>query len=163
MWMNDPNGLIHNAGTWHMFYQSNPSGNVWGNLSWGHATSPDLLHWTEHQVALWHTDTEQIFSGSCVFDADNSSGLGSADWPPLVAIYTAAYLPGSEWQGRQAQALACSLDGGSHWTTYPGNPVLDRESSDFRDPKVFRHGDGWVMVAVEIGRASCRERVSSPV
>ncbi len=149
MWMNDPNGLIFNAGTWHMFYQSNPSGNVWGNLSWGHATSSDLLHWTEHQVALWHTETEQIFSGSCVFDATNSSGLGTADWPPLIAVYTAAYRPGSELEGRQAQALAYSLDGGSHWTAYPGNPVLDRSSTDFRDPKVFRHGDDWVMVAVE--------------
>ncbi|MFT3862030.1 GH32 C-terminal domain-containing protein [Micropruina sp.] len=148
-WMNDPNGLIHYAGTWHLFYQSNPSGSTWGNMSWGHATSTDLLHWTEHPVALWHTDTEQIFSGSCVFDATNSSDLGTADWPPLVALYTAHYLPGSERLGTQAQCLAYSLDGGSHWTTYPGNPVLDRGSANFRDPKVFRHGDQWVMVAVE--------------
>ena len=148
-WMNDPNGLIFNAGTWHMFYQSNPSGPEWANMSWGHATSTDLLNWTEHQVALWHTDTEEIYSGSCVFDAGNSSGLGTADWPPLVAVYTAHYRPGSERYGTEAQCLAYSLDGGSHWTSYAGNPVLDRGSSDFRDPKVFRHGDAWVMVAVE--------------
>ncbi|MFT4293974.1 MAG: glycoside hydrolase family 32 protein [Micropruina sp.] len=148
-WMNDPNGLIFNAGTWHMFYQSNPSDNVWGNMSWGHATSSDLLNWTEHPVALWHTDTEEIFSGSCVFDATNSSNLGTADWPPLVAVYTSNYLPNSDHPGVQAQSLAYSLDGGSHWTSYPGNPVLDRGSTDFRDPKVFRHGDAWVMVAVE--------------
>lgn len=148
-WMNDPNGLIHYAGTWHAFYQCNPSETVWGNMSWGHATSPDLLHWTEHPVALWHTATEQVYSGSCVFDATNSSGLGSTDWPPLVAIYTAHYLPGSARQGTEAQCLAYSLDGGSHWTPYPGNPVLDRGSANFRDPKVFRHGDEWVMVAVE--------------
>ena len=147
--MNDPNGLIFNAGRWHMFYQSNPSGPDWANLSWGHATSTDLLNWTEHQVALWHTDSELIFSGSCVFDAGNSSGFGTADWPPLVAIYTAHYLPGSDRNGTEAQCLAYSLDGGSHWTTYPGNPVLDRGSANFRDPKVFRHGDAWVMVAVE--------------
>ena len=120
-WMNDPNGLIHNAGRWHMFYQSNPSETVWGDMSWGHATSSDLLAWTEHPVALAHTDTEQICSGSCVFDATNSSGLGTDDWPPLVAIYTAHYLPGSERHGRQAQCLAYSLDGGSHWTTHAGN------------------------------------------
>lgn len=148
-WMNDPNGLIHYAGTWHLFYQSNPVENVWGNMSWGHATSTDLLHWTEHPVALWHTDTEQIYSGSCVFDATNSSGLGSPDWPPLVAVYTAHYLPGSPRHGTQAQCLAYSLDGGSHWTPYGGNPVLDRGSANFRDPKVFRHGDEWVLVAVE--------------
>jgi fructan beta-fructosidase len=149
MWMNDPNGLIFNAGTWHMFYQSNPSGNVWGNLSWGHATSPDLLTWTEHPVALWHSETEEIYSGSCVFDATNSSGFGTAEWPPLVAVYTSNYLAGGDLPRVQAQSLAYSLDGGSHWATYQGNPVLDRRSTDFRDPKVFRHGDAWVMVAVE--------------
>ncbi len=148
-WMNDPNGLIHYAGTWHLFYQSNPSDSSWGNMSWGHATSTDLVTWTEHPVALWHTDTEQIYSGSCVFDATNSTGFGTAEWPPLVAIYTAHYLPGSPRGGTEAQCLAYSLDGGSHWTTYAGNPVLDRGSANFRDPKAFRHGDSWVMVAVE--------------
>ena len=147
--MSDPNGLIHYAGTWHMFYQSNPSDDSWGNMSWGHATSPDLLTWTEHPVALPHTATEHIFSGSCVFDATNSSGLGTADWPPLVAIYTAHYLPTSERTGTQAQCLSYSLDGGSHWTDYAGNPVLDRGSANFRDPKVFRYEDSWVMVSVE--------------
>ncbi len=147
--MNDPNGLIYNAGTWHMFYQSNPAGTDWGNMSWGHATSPDLVTWTEHPVALLHSETEEIFSGSCVFDATNSSGLGTADWPPLLAVYTSNYLTGSSRPSVQAQSLAYSLDGGTHWTSYPGNPVLDRGSANFRDPKVFRHGDGWVMVAVE--------------
>lgn len=147
--MNDPNGLIHYAGTWHLFYQSNPADSTWGNMSWGHATSTDLLTWTEHPVALWHTETEQIYSGSCVFDAGNSSGFGTTDWPPLVAIYTAHYLPRSPRHGTQAQCLAYSLDGGSHWTTHPGNPVLDRGSANFRDPKVFRYQDVWVMVAVE--------------
>ena len=147
--MNDPNGLIFHAGAWHLFYQTNPAGNRWANLSWGHATSPDLLDWTEHPVALLHNDDHEIYSGSCVFDAGNSSGLGTAERPPLVAIYTAHHVPGSERHGTQAQNLAYSLDGGSEWTAYPGNPVLDRGSSDFRDPKVFRHGDAWVMVAVE--------------
>ena len=147
--MNDPNGLIHHGGNWHLFYQSNPSGSLWGDMSWGHASSPDLLTWTEHPVALWHTDTEEIYSGSCVFGATNSSGLGTPERPPLVAVYTAHYRPSSHRHGTQAQCLAYSVDGGSSWTAGPGNPVLDRGSANFRDPKVFRHGDDWVMVAVE--------------
>ena len=118
-------------------------------MSWGHATSPDLVTWTEHPVALPCTASEEIFSGSCVFDVANTSGLGTAANPPLVAIYTSHYRPGSPRFRTQAQSLAFSLDDGFTWTTYPGNPVVDRGSKDFRDPKVFRFEDHWVMVAVE--------------
>lgn len=148
-WANDPNGLIWHAGAWHLFFQHNPFGTGWGNMSWGHASAPDLFAWTEHDVALPATDSEEIFSGSCVFDAANSSGLGTAANPPLVAVYTAQYRPASPRYGTQAQALAVSLDAGLSWTPYAGNPVLDRGSKDFRDPKVIRYADHWVMVAVE--------------
>ncbi len=148
-WANDPNGLIWHDGTWHLFFQNNPFGVDWGNMSWGHATSTDLLHWTELAVALPCTDTEEIFSGSCVFDATDSSGLGTAGHPPLVAVYTANYRPGSPRFRTEAQCLASSTDGGGTWTPYPGNPVLDRGSKDFRDPKVLRHDGHWLMVAVE--------------
>ncbi|WP_427006020.1 glycoside hydrolase family 32 protein [Pseudarthrobacter sp. H2] len=152
-WLNDPNGLIFHEGVYHLYYQNNPEGNVWGNMSWGHATSPDLVTWTEHPVAIACDELEDIFSGSIVFDRHNTSGFGTEFKAPLVAVYTSAYKQASEHHGVQAQSLAYSLDGGYTWTKHAGNPVLSRGSSEFRDPKVFRYegdaGSYWVMVAVE--------------
>ncbi|WP_411373456.1 glycoside hydrolase family 32 protein [Arthrobacter sp. MPF02] len=152
-WLNDPNGLVYLNGTYHLFYQHNPFGTDWGNMSWGHATSSDLRTWEEQPVAIPCDAQEAIFSGSAVFDAHNTTGFGTADAPPLVAIYTSAYSDASPLAGRQAQSLAYSLDEGRTWTKYQGNPVLDRASADFRDPKVFWYDGGagsyWVMVAVE--------------
>jgi levanase/fructan beta-fructosidase len=88
-----------------------------------------------------------------VVDTHNTSGFGVGGVPPLVAVYTSAYSPSSPLAGRQAQSLAYSTDDGATWTKYAGNPVLDRASADFRDPKVFWYdsaaGGYWVMVAVE--------------
>ncbi|MFF1253477.1 glycoside hydrolase family 32 protein [Pseudarthrobacter sp. NPDC058329] len=152
-WLNDPNGLIFHDGVYHLYYQNNPLGNVWGNMSWGHATSTDLLTWTEHPVAIACDENEDIFSGSIVFDRDNTSGFGTDSVAPLVAIYTSAFKPGSAHEGIQAQSLAYSLDGGYTWTKHSGNPVLTRSSAEFRDPKVIKYDGGggsyWVMVAVE--------------
>jgi len=152
-WLNDPNGLIFHDGVYHLYYQNNPLGNVWGNMSWGHATSTDLLTWTEHAVAIACDENEDIFSGSIVYDRANTSGFGTGSVAPLVAIYTSAFKPGSGHEGVQAQSLAYSLDGGYTWTKHAGNPVLSRSSAEFRDPKVIRYDDGegsyWVMVAVE--------------
>lgn len=159
-WMNDPNGMVFHEGTWHLFFQHNPSGTRWGNMSWGHATSSDLFHWEQQPLAIPQTfddagnAVEDIFSGSVVSDETNSSGLGTAENPPLVALYTSAYTSHHPTlAGRQAQSLAYSLDDGQTWTKYAGNPVLDRGSANFRDPKVFRYdgpaGSYWVMVAVE--------------
>ena len=152
-WLNDPNGLVFYNGLYHLFFQNNPYGNVWGNMSWGHATSRDLLHWTEHPVAIACDETEDIFSGSVVVDHGNTSGFGTAHEPALVAIYTSAYKAASENSGTQAQSLAYSTDAGMTWRKYDRNPVLTRNSAHFRDPKVFRYqgdaGDFWVMVAVE--------------
>ncbi|WP_370531964.1 glycoside hydrolase family 32 protein [Clavibacter sp. VKM Ac-2872] len=140
-WMNDPNGLVHHAGLWHLFFQYNPHGADWGNMSWGHATSPDLERWTEHPVAIMHRPGEQIFSGSVV-----ASSPGSSE---LTALYTSAYD-----DDHQAQSRATSTDGGMTWTPDPRNPVLDRGTSSFRDPKVIRVADAagharWVLLAVE--------------
>lgn len=152
-WMNDPNGMIFHDGRWHLFFQNNPLGSDHDNLSWGHAVSDDLATWTRLPVALHFSEEEMIFSGSIVHDAENSSGLAAPGEPgPLVAFYTSAYtavhptLPGI-----QAQSIAFSIDGGTEWIHHPGNPVLDRDSANFRDPKVFWHAesDRWVMVTVE--------------
>lgn len=152
-WLNDPNGLVFHDGLYHLFFQNNPYGNVWGNMSWGHATSPDLLHWTELPVAIHCDEREDIFSGSVVVDHLNTSGFGSPDSPALVAIYTSAFKEASGHGGTQAQSLAYSTDAGLTWQKYGGNPVLTRNSPHFRDPKVFRYegaqGAFWVMVAVE--------------
>ncbi|UKA60618.1 glycoside hydrolase family 32 protein [Arthrobacter sp. FW306-2-2C-D06B] len=152
-WLNDPNGLIFHEGIYHLYYQNNPEGNVWGNMSWGHATSTDLVTWVEQPVAIAYDELEDIYSGSIVFDRYNTSGFGTEARPPLVAVYTSAFKPASELSGVQAQSLAYSLDGGYTWTKYAGNPVLNRGSSEFRDPKVFRFESDaesyWIMVAVE--------------
>lgn len=153
-WMNDPNGMVFHNGVYHLYYQHNPSGNIWGNMSWGHATSPDLVHWKEQPLAISTDDQEDVFSGSVVVDKDNSSGFGTAENPPLVAIYTSAYKEASPHRGLQAQSLAYSLDDGQTWTKYSANPVLNRNSTNFRDPKVFWYsspdgGGYWVMTAVE--------------
>nr|WP_232331384.1 GH32 C-terminal domain-containing protein [Agromyces laixinhei] len=160
-WMNDPNGMVYENGTWHLFFQHNPEGNRWGNMSWGHATSTDLMHWQQQPLAIPQTfdengvAIEDIFSGSVIVDDENTSGFGTAENPAMVAVYTSAYTPAHPTHaGKQAQSLAYSLDHGQTWTKYEGNPVLDRDSANFRDPKVFRYepetGDPyWVMVAVE--------------
>ncbi|SDY92281.1 glycoside hydrolase family 32 protein [Tessaracoccus flavus] len=161
-WMNDPNGLVYHDGVYHLYYQYNPQAATWGNMSWGHATSPDLVNWVEQPLAIGQTfndagqSIEDIFSGSIVVDTENTSGLGTADNPPLVAHYTSAYTGDHPTlAGIQAQSVAYSLDGGYTWEKYEGNPVLDRGSNNFRDPKVFRYtspetGESyWVMVTVE--------------
>ncbi|MGO1283498.1 MAG: GH32 C-terminal domain-containing protein [Brachybacterium sp.] len=152
-WMNDPNGMILHDGRWHLFYQNNPLGSDHDNLSWGHAVSDDLATWTHLPVALRFSEQEMIFSGSVVHDAQNSSGLAAPGEPgPLVALYTSAYTAAHPTRaGIQAQSIAYSTDGGTEWTHYAGNPVLDRDSANFRDPKVFWHAESerWVMVTVE--------------
>lgn len=151
-WMNDPNGLFYDKKTrvWHAYYQYNPNDTVWGTpLYWGHSTSKDLTHWQEHEVALGpQNDDEAIFSGSIVIDHNNTSEFfdESVDEAQrIVAIYTNA-APDS-----QTQDIAYSLDGGETYIKYKNNPVIDVNSSQFRDPKVFWHEEShqWVMVVLK--------------
>jgi sucrose-6-phosphate hydrolase SacC (GH32 family) len=141
-WMNDPNGLLYYKGFYHLFYQYNPEGDEWGHMSWGHATSTDLLTWSELPVAIRDDERAMIFSGSAVVDHSNTSGFGSIDNPPMVAIYT------EHQEEHQAQGLAYSTDEGLTWTKYAKNPVLDLGKKDFRDPKVsWDSARGhWLMV-----------------
>ncbi|MFE9450756.1 GH32 C-terminal domain-containing protein [Streptomyces sp. NPDC006739] len=142
-WMNDPNGLIWYKGRYHLFFQYNPSGNTWGNMSWGHAVSTDLVHWKQLPVAIPQDDEEMVFSGSVVLDRNNTSGFGTKADPALVAVYTSLV----KSTGVQRQSLAYSTDGGTTWTKYSGNPVLDLGSANFRDPKVFWYAPthSWLM------------------
>jgi fructan beta-fructosidase len=143
-WMNDPNGLVFYDGEFHLFYQHNPLGDRWGHMSWGHAVSPDLVHWQHLPLALAGEGGVMVFSGSAVVDWKNTSGFGRDGHPPLVAVYTGHYTE----KPLQNQQLAYSNDRGRTWTKYSGNPVLDIGEKDFRDPKVFWHApsERWVMV-----------------
>ncbi|WP_142683527.1 glycoside hydrolase family 32 protein [Chitinophaga polysaccharea] len=146
-WLNDPNGLIYLDGVYHLYYQHNPFENKWGHMSWGHATSKDLLHWNHLPVAIPEIETKDtttwIFSGSAVLDKHNSSGFGKNGKAPLVAIYTAD----QPKQQKESQFIAYSNDGGLTYTNYEGNPVVDIHKKDFRDPSVIWLEDQhkWLM------------------
>lgn len=141
-WLNDPNGLVFYKGKYHMFYQYNPYGNKWGNMSWGHAVSKDLVHWKHLPVALRPDKLGMIFSGSVVVDKYNTSGLFKGKSGGLIAIYTG----GGE---TQHQSIAYSMDEGKTWIKYEGNPVIPNPGiKDFRDPKViwYEKEQKWVMI-----------------
>ncbi len=140
--MNDPNGLVYYSGEYNLFYQYYPDSTIWGPMHWGHSTSDDLVHWKHLPIALYPDSLGYIFSGSAAVDVNNTSGFGSAEKPPLVAIFTYDN-PVLEKKGSdmfQYQGLAYSLDKGVNWTKYSGNPVLKNPGiRDFRDPKIFWH------------------------
>lgn len=147
-WMNDPNGLVYQDGTYHLFFQHYPDSTVWGPMHWGHATSEDLVDWKHKPIALYPDSLGYIFSGSAVVDEENTAGFGEN---ALVAIFT-YHNPNMEQEGRddfQYQGIAYSLDQGETWTKYKGNPVLANPGvRDFRDPKVFHDPltDNWKMI-----------------
>ncbi len=152
--MNDPNGMVFYKGEYHLFYQYNPEGNVWGHMSWGHAVSADMLHWKHLPVAIPEVAGKyMIYSGSVVVDRENSSGLCTpveGDKSCLVAVFTAAAKDAITGKEHQDQHLAYSNDRGRTWKEYGSNPVADLSKPDFRDPKVFWYEPQkkWVMVAV---------------
>ncbi|MCC5930866.1 MAG: glycoside hydrolase family 32 protein [Cyclobacteriaceae bacterium] len=150
-WMNDPNGMVYHNGTYHLFYQHNPDDIVWGPMHWGHATSSDLIHWEHRPIALYPDEHGTIFSGSAVVDHHNTSGLGSTENPPIVAIFTYhnAEKAANGEIDHQTQGIAFSTDDGKSWAKYKGNPVLENPGiADFRDPKVFWHEktSAWIMI-----------------
>ena len=142
-WMNDPNGMFYLDGTWHLYFQHNPYGSTWGNMTWGHSTSTDLVHWQYEGTPILPDAHGTIFSGSCVIDRDNTAGFGAG---AVVAFYTSA--KSTPWGDSQSQSMAYSTDGGKTFTKYAGNPVLTSTKPDFRDPKVFWYAPGkhWVMI-----------------
>ena len=137
-WMNDPNGLFYKDGVWHLYYQWNPYGSQWENMTWGHSTSTDGLHWTPQPTAIEADALGAIFSGCCVVDKNNTAGFGNG---AIVAYYTSA-------GARQTQSMAYSLDGGQTFTKYAGNPVIVSDVPDFRDPHIFWNEEAgfWNMV-----------------
>lgn len=142
-WMNDPNGMFYKDGVYHLYFQWNPYGSVWGNMHWGHSTSTDLMHWKFEGCAIVPDAWGAIFSGSCVVDHENTAGFGKE---AVVAFYTSA--KASPWGDVQSQSMAYSLDNGKTFVKYEGNPILTSSEKDFRDPKVFWYAPGkhWVMM-----------------
>jgi fructan beta-fructosidase len=151
-WTNDPNGLIFLNGEFNLYYQHNPFENKWGHMSWGHATSKDLVTWKHLPVAIPEIVTKDtttfIYSGSAVLDKDNTSGFGKNGKPPLVAIFTAD-MPK---QKKESQFIAYSNDGGLHYKQYAKNPVIDLNMRDFRDPNVFWYPPTkqWIMTVAMV-------------
>ena len=137
-WMNDPNGLFYKDGVWHLYFQYNPYGSQWENMTWGHSTSKDLVHWVHQGNAISPDALGTIFSGSAIVDKNNTSGLGKGT---VVAMYTSA--------GKsQTQSLAYSTDDGKTFTKYANNPVITAEVPDFRDPHIFWNEDihAWNLI-----------------
>lgn len=142
-WMNDPNGMFYKDGVYHLYFQYNPYGSMWANMTWGHSTSTDLTHWTYEGTAIVPDAWGAIFSGSCVVDKDNTAGFGKG---AVVAFYTSA--KSTPWGDVQSQSMAYSLDSGKTFIKYEHNPILTSTERDFRDPKVFWYAPGkhWVMM-----------------
>lgn len=136
-WMNDPNGMFYLNGTWHLFYQYNPYGSMWGNMNWAHATSTDLINWSQQGVALAPDALGTIFSGSCVVDKNGTAGFGK---DAIIAMYTSC-IQTPYGHDLQTQSLAYSTDGGKTFTKYSNNPVLVADVADFRDPNPFWNDD----------------------
>jgi sucrose-6-phosphate hydrolase SacC (GH32 family) len=146
-WTNDPNGLVYFEGEYHLFFQYNPFGDLWGHMSWGHAVSRDLIHWRQLPVAIPEENGIMIFTGSTVVDEHNTSGFCTHGHACMVAIYTGFTAKSNGKPSLQTQNIAFSNDRGRTWSKYSGNPVIDLHMSDFRDPKVFwsAQSNQWIM------------------
>lgn len=136
-WMNDPNGMFYKDGEYHLYYQWNPYGSMWGNMNWGHSSSKDLISWQHHPVAIQPNGLGTVFSGSSVVDKDNTAGFGKG---AVIAIYTSA-------GASQMQSLAYSLDNGMTFHVYENNPIIAADK-ECRDPNMFWHekSSKWILI-----------------
>ena len=148
-WMNDPNGMVYHDGEYHLFFQHNPFGTDWGNMTWGHAVSTDMVHWRQLHDVIHPDALGTIFSGSGVVDHGNTTGLEAGEQKPIVAIYTSAGGTSAASRGQPfTQSIAYSTDRGRTFAAYEGNPVLGHIVGGNRDPKVIWHAPTgqWVMI-----------------
>ena len=137
-WMNDPNGMFYKDGVWNLYFQHNPYGSQWENMTWGHSTSTDLVHWKFQGDPVQPDALGTVFSGSAVVDKENTSGFGKG---AVIALYTSA-------GESQTQSMVYSTDNGKTFTKYEGNPVITSNVPDFRDPHMFWNEDikKWNMI-----------------
>ena len=153
-WANDPNGTIFFQGRAHLFYQHYPHRPEWGPMHWGHVSTEDFLHWEQRPVALWPDHPYEVVCGCC-------SGCTIEHHGKLHLMYTAAQ------PLMQRQCMAVSKDG-DRFVKDPQNPILTAEmlspeiyEEDFRDPRIFRKGDDWYLLA-GIRFLENGERVEAP-
>ena len=137
-WMNDPNGMFYKDGVWNLYFQHNPYGSQWENMTWGHSTSTDLVHWKYEGDAVEPDALGTVFSGSAVVDMENTSGFGKG---AVIALYTSA-------GESQTQSLVYSTDNGKTFHKFEGNPIITSNVPDFRDPHMFWNEDikKWNMI-----------------
>lgn len=125
-WLNDPNGLLYYKGEYHMYFQHNPYSVNWGNMSWGHAVSKDLIHWEEKPVVLFPNEQGLCYSGAAFIDRRNQLGLKTGAEEVIVAFYLRTAI---------GLAYAYSNDGGNSFTEYDGNPVLTHKGARLDTPR----------------------------
>ena len=146
-WVNDPNGLVYADGVYHMFHQYNPYSTEWQNMSWGHATSTDLMHWEEQEVAITPDEYGTMYSGCALVDEKNTAGYGK---DALLFFYTAAGGM-NEWSKEAGNLFTQKL----MWST-DGTKTLHKRDEELvpwivgenRDPKVFWHAESNAYVMI---------------
>lgn len=133
-WINDPNGLVFFQGEYHLFYQAAPQSLFWSEVSWGHATSADLIHWNHVSLALAPSES---------YDDDPRGGCFSGSpivWDDKLWLFYTGCTYGRDGF-LQTQCMAWSEDG-IHFHKSKLNPLICApkgvKRSMFRDPKVWR-------------------------
>lgn len=153
-WMNDPNGLLHYRGEYHFFFQHNPHGLAWDTMHWGHATSTDLVHWTQKPIALEPgVHPGDLWSGGGVVDTADTCGLKTGDDDPIVVF-----------SGTDGVTVAYSTDGARTFQSYAGGRKVAVPAGTSRDPKVLWDSarGRWVMVVFSDGGGNGADFFTSP-